>query len=365
MNAQDDPFADSLSRILAAHASKSTVTAWPDALWRELEEAGFTHALVPEARAGSGLDFADAFGMLAQTGEHATPAPLAEAMIARWLAALAAIEAPRGFLALAAGAEPLAVRDDGGTVRVSGELTRVSWARSCAGIVTIGRRQGAEVVVLVDPGHAGITIEGGSNLALEPRDHVSLIDAPVRAWGVAPISAMDVLAIAAAARSVQIAGALRAVLASTLEYANLRVQFGRALSGFQVIQHQMAALASQTAMALAAAQGGLDAISAVLATRDRARDAIADYIPVASAKICAGEAAGKGAAIAHQVFGAIGFTEEHALHLHTRRLWSWRDEFGGEAYWSARIGASIIAGGAAQVWTRITASAAAHAEAAS
>lgn len=365
MNAQDDPFADSLSRILAAHASKSAVTAWPDALWRELEEAGFTHALVPEARGGSGLAFADAFGMLAQTGEHATPAPLAEAMIARWLAALAGIEAQHGFLALAAGGEPLAVRDDGGAVRASGELGRVSWARSCAGLVAIGRKQGAEVVVLLEPGHSGVTFDNGSNIALEPRERVILRDAPVRAWGAAPISAMDVLAIAAAARSVQIAGALRAVLSSTLEYANLRVQFGRALSGFQVIQHQLAALASQTAMALAGAQGGLDAISAVLATRNRARDAIADCIPVASAKICAGEAAGRGAAIAHQVFGAIGFTEEHSLHLHTRRLWSWRDEFGGEAYWSARVGASIIAGGASQVWTRITAAAGAHAEVAS
>ena len=44
-----------------------------------------------------------------------------------------------------------------------------------------------------------------------------------------------------------------------------------------------------------------------------------------------GEAAGIGAAIAHQMHGAIGFTQEHQLHYLTRRLWSWRDEFGNEA----------------------------------
>ena len=47
-----------------------------------------------------------------------------------------------------------------------------------------------------------------------------------------------------------------------------------------------------------------------------------------------GEAAGTGAAIAHQVHGAMGFTYEHSLHHATRRLWAWREEFGNEALWA-------------------------------
>ena len=41
---------------------------------------------------------------------------------------------------------------------------------------------------------------------------------------------------------------------------------------------------------------------------------------IAAAKIRAGEAAGAGAAIAHQVHGAMGFTREYSLHHSTRRL---------------------------------------------
>ena len=64
------------------------------------------------------------------------------------------------------------------------------------------------------------------------------------------------------------------------------------------------------------------------------------------AKSRTGEAAGKGAEIAHQVHGAMGYTREHNLHYSTRRLWSWRDEFGNETHWQSRLGRSIAAQGA-------------------
>jgi acyl-CoA dehydrogenase len=61
-------------------------------------------------------------------------------------------------------------------------------------------------------------------------------------------------------------------------------------------------------------------------------------LEVASAKIRVGEAATEGAAIAHQVHGAIGFSGEHALHRFTQRLWAWRDDFGTESDWAVRLG---------------------------
>jgi len=59
---------------------------------------------------------------------------------------------------------------------------------------------------------------------------------------------------------------------------------------------------------------------------------------IAAAKIRCGEAAGRAATIAHQVHGAIGFTDEHVLHHFTLRLWSWRDEFGTEEEWASVLG---------------------------
>jgi len=76
---------------------------------------------------------------------------------------------------------------------------------------------------------------------------------------------------------------------------------------------------------------------------------------VAIAKVRGGEAAGTGAAIAHQVHGAMGFTYEHSLHQATRRLWAWREEFGNEAVWARRLGRMVAAHGADGLWPFITA----------
>jgi alkylation response protein AidB-like acyl-CoA dehydrogenase len=123
------------------------------------------------------------------------------------------------------------------------------------------------------------------------------------------------------------------------------VQFGRPIAKFQAIQQQLALLAEQAAAASVAVES---AASAVAAARPSAS------LAIAAAKIRAGEAAGKVAEIAHQVHGAIGFTHEHSLHRLTRRLWSWRDEFGTESQWSLDLGKEVMAAGADALWPTIT-----------
>ena len=79
------------------------------------------------------------------------------------------------------------------------------------------------------------------------------------------------------------------------------------------------------------------------------------FLEAASAKIRVGEAAGEGAAIAHQVLGAIGFTQEHVLHRYTRRLWAWRDDFGSESVWAVKLGQLVAAKGADALWPMLAA----------
>ena len=76
---------------------------------------------------------------------------------------------------------------------------------------------------------------------------------------------------------------------------------------------------------------------------------------IAVAKARTGEAAGIGAKIAHASHGAIGFTYEHALHFATRRLWSWRSEFGAESVWNDRLGQQAMDRGADCLWSDLTA----------
>ena len=109
------------------------------------------------------------------------------------------------------------------------------------------------------------------------------------------------------------------------------------------MQHNLARLAGETAAALAAASSAAEPLPS-----DTFDDAV--FLEAASAKIRCSEAAEKGAAIAHQVHGAIGFTIEHILHRYTLRALAWRDDFGYESYWAVELGKRVAAHGADELW---------------
>jgi alkylation response protein AidB-like acyl-CoA dehydrogenase len=194
-------------------------------------------------------------------------------------------------------------------------------------------------------------IEPRSNIAGEPRDDFSFIGAKPAAFADAPASLTDqrLRLMGATVRASQMSGALAAILERSVAYANERVAFERPIAKFQVIQHNLARLAGESAAALAASGSAADAIANATAFDE------AVFLEVASAKIRVGEAAGEGAAIAHQIYGAIGFSAEHALHRFTQRLWAWRDDFGSESAWALELGQRVAAKGADALWPLLAA----------
>jgi acyl-CoA dehydrogenase len=316
----------------------------PQALWRAMEEAGYPAALVPESAGGAGLDIADALSLLVSAGRHAVPAPFAETMLAGWLLSGAGIAMPGGPVTVAPVREGdvLRAKRDGAAWRIDGTASRIPWARQCGTMAVLADSDGKSIVALVAA--ADCAIKDGHNVAGEPRDDVVFSGARATKAGESPVSAGALRSLGAVMRSAQMAGALQSVLATSVQYASERVQFGRPIGRFQAVQQNLAVLAGQAAAATAAAEAGIECAANGL-----------DSIAVAAAKIRTGEAAGIGAAIAHQVHGAIGFTQEHRLHYATRRLWSWRDEFGNEAYWARRLGGAVAAAGADRLWHGITA----------
>ncbi|HEX3996029.1 MAG TPA: acyl-CoA dehydrogenase family protein, partial [Acetobacteraceae bacterium] len=118
----------------------------------------------------------------------------------------------------------------------------------------------------------------------------------------------------------------------------------KALSQFQAVQQNLAVLATHAAVA---------GMAAVMAQNAVATGHLFPDIAIAKAR--AGESAGLGAAIAHQIHGAIGFTLDHDLQFSTKRLWSWRDEFGNEAAWNLAYGRHLASAGAELFWPAITA----------
>jgi acyl-CoA dehydrogenase len=333
-------------RLLREVADPQTRRAKADgraAAWRALESNGLAQAWVAEAAGGAGASIADGFEILTLAGEFALDVPLAETLLAGWLLAAAGVPVPAGKLAPIG--DGIAADDDGG---LRGRATAVPFAREVDRFAVVGRRRGESFVALVD--RAACAIHARDNLAGEPRDTV-IVDgvAPTALVTVAPELGDRLWSMGAVARACQMAGALRGILARSVTYAGERVAFDRPLGKFQVIQHALARLAGETAIALAASGSAADA----LASADDDREGV--FLEVASAKIRVGEAAAAGAAIAHQVHGAIGFSTEHPLHLFTQRLWAWRDDFGSETAWAVRLGSHVAAAGADALWPMVAA----------
>ncbi|HKM61853.1 MAG TPA: acyl-CoA dehydrogenase family protein [Acidisphaera sp.] len=342
-----DQLADSAERLFAAYVGKQVSRdadrgTWPQALWRAVEEAGFTAALLPEAAGGFGATPAEAFGLLRVAAAHAAPIPLPETMLAGWLLARAGLSVPGGVLTVAPVRrdERLELVREGSFWRVRGTATRVPWGRQAELVAVVA--EGPDGTMLASVPASGFAVAQGANVAGEPRDTVTF-DTVVDAVP-CPLPRETVRAAGAGVRAAQIAGALSKVLEICVGYVQTRVQFGRPIGKFQAIQQNMAVLAGQSAAAIAAAD---------MAARAFSRDL--DPLVLAAAKARAGEAASIGAALAHQAHGAIGFTQEYALHDLTRRLWSWRDEFGNEAEWNLVLGRAALRAGGDGLWPAITA----------
>lgn len=343
--------ADTVTRLFTDLVTKESIESaekgtWPDKLWSALEEGGLTLPLVPEAGGGAGGTWLDAHVVVRAAGRHTAPVPLAETIVAGWLLAGSGLEVPLGPLTLAPVRETdhLRLTRDGGGWRLSGAATRVPWGGAAGHVVVVTDADDQTMVAVVATGGARITSD--RNLALEPRDTLSFDAAPVVAAAPAgaPVARHAVHLYGALVRSAQIAGALDGILQQSVRYTTERRQFGRPIGSFQAIQQQLAVLAGHTAAAGIAAERAFAA-----AERGDAE------FEVAAAKIRTGEAAGVAASIAHQVHGAIGFTYEHSLHFATRRLWSWRAEFGSESHWAGQLGRAVAARGADALWLDLTA----------
>jgi len=316
---------------------------WPAPLWQALEEVGLSRAALAEEAGGSGLDFDDAMMALRRSAYHAAPVALAETMLAGRLLAAAGMAVPSGALTVAPvhRGDQLALTQGASGVTLTGRAQRVPWGNLCAHAVVAGELGGKGMLALVETAGAARTVE--KNLAGEPRVLLEFAAAPLVACAALDDACARLEAEGALLRSVQMAGALERTLEYSLQYANERVQFGRPIAKFQAVQHMLAQLAGQVAAASAAVDAAVEASSLA-----------PDEFAVAVAKSRAGEAAGKGAEIAHQVHGAMGYTREHNLHYATRRLWSWRDEFGNETYWQSRLGRAVAAQGADALWPMLS-----------
>ncbi len=334
---------DQLEALLAREVDNAALRAGdagatPMALSEHLDRLGLSLALLPEDDGGAGLNWSEAGRLFVLLGRRICPIPVAEEMIARKLLREAGLAAPAGRLSFHPGGS-LRLRDG----RVAGVLP--------GAIVDASPDRLVVTVAVSDEGQSHLVVLAAAaadrrpltSIAREPRaDLVLEATAPVASAPAPAMTSERLLAIGAMMRSSQIAGALHAILDLSVDYANTRQQFGRPIGKFQAVQQSLAVLATETAAADVAAASAWRAF-------DTGR-----LLAAAVAKVRTAAAARVGAAIAHQVHGAIGVTDEHILHHVTRRLWTWRTEFGNEQFWSEHLGRAFFDRPNTELWSILT-----------
>ncbi|MFI9411317.1 acyl-CoA dehydrogenase family protein [Nocardia gamkensis] len=313
-------------------------------LWAALTEAGFTEIGIPEEQRGSGGTASDALSVV-----HAVTAQGAHTMLIEHTA-LASRLVAECTGSPAPGPATLATADDGCTTRdtadgtvLDGTVTGVVHGSDADVLVVLlpasaaGERPTVAVVAADAP---GISVERGSDLLGAALDDFHFEATPARLHE-SPVDATELEERGALAYAVALTAAAGAVRDRTLRYATERVQFGRPLAKFQAIQQRLAGLAALTALMETATEA---ATTADDATRRTA---------IAAAKVVTSASAREVAAAGHQIHGAIGFTSEHSLGRFTTALWSWRDRYGSERYWSEVLAGQILDEGA-DPWDLIT-----------
>jgi alkylation response protein AidB-like acyl-CoA dehydrogenase len=333
-SAEHEQFAASLHGMLAAVDVPGAARQWAAgnrsgglALWRKLAGAGVTALAVPERWGGLGASPLDIAVACEELGHHALPGPVTESVaVVPWLIAALGDEtlAGRWLPGLAAG-------------DLIATLALLPWRpyaadADAAGLVLLAE---GETVWLAEPGAAHRSVDPARSL-FEAGGRQMLARGPAVAGAIA--RAMEVGALACAA---QLLGAGRAMLAASVRHVGQRIQFGRPVGAFQAVQHQLA----DVAIGLEFAGPLLDEAAAALAADGpgAARD-------VSAAKVACTEAARRAARTALQVHGAIGYTEEHDLHLWLTKVRALAGAWGSQAEHRARVMASLVTAGPSS-WT--------------
>ena len=127
-------------------------------------------------------------------------------------------------------------------------------------------------------------------------------------------------------------GAGRAMLALARQHALDRVQFGRPIAGFQAVRHRLA----ETLVAIEGAEATL-----ILPGVDNGD------LTAMLAKAAAGKAALTAAKHCQQVLGGIGFTAEHDLQQHVKRVLVLDGLLGSSKELTRKAGAGLRARGSA------------------
>lgn len=315
------------------------------ALWAALvDEVGIAGLLVPEAHGGQGASVTELAAAVAETARCGWSGPLiatAGATVVLLQAAdpddasgLQAEIAESGRIVVTAFHEDPrgAVLDVAATVtgppgarRIVGRKTFVdSGAHADVLLVPALDETGSLVLARVDPSGSGVTttpleaVDPGRGLAT-----IDLAAAPAEVVASGPdlITALrDAWLTAALLTSVDLLSAGIRAFTLARDYSLVREQFGRPVAAFQSVKHNLVDMYGEL-------QTAYSAVTAAIAL-DRPGDPEGWRFAASAAKARAGDAAMRVLRESVQVHGGIGFTWEHEVSHHFRRVVTGRAMYG-------------------------------------
>ena len=296
-------------------------------LWAKLAELGVPGLLVPEAQHGMGMDEIDAVLLYEEAGRAALAEPLVAtgAVAAPMIAALADLPEGEAWL------ERIARGD--AVVAVGHEVSPFVEDADVADLLLVQR---GDAVHAVDPGRAQVVREPANDparrlfsVSFEATRETCVADGGVGRdlWA----AALDRGAFACAAQQI---GATDHLVEMAVAYAGQREQFGVPIGSFQAVKHMLADVKVALEYARPVVYRAAHAVARGLAERS---------VHVSMAKLVASQAALRGARVALQVHGAIGYTWEQDLHIWMRRAWSLEMAWGRSAFHRKRVGQAILA----------------------
>ncbi len=344
LSPEQEALRDTVRRFLAERAPISPYVrdmyedprGTTDEVWKGLAELGVTGLLVPVDHGGAGMGMVDMGVVLEEMGRMVHPGPFLSS-------AVAAVSAIVDIASADDQARLLPSLGDGSTVATLALFeahSRSSWRPSSA-VVTpsdggwslsgtkrlVPDAHGSDLLLVAARADDGIALmevdrdAPGVEMTDTPtvdgtRKHatVSFTSTPARRLGSGDASdrlgaVVDRLLGAYAADGL---GAAERVMDMAVDYAKERLQFDRPIGSFQAVQHLCADMLQAVELSRAGVAYTLWALDAA----DRSEG----HRAATMAKAFTAEALSQVGASAVQVFGGIGFTWEHDVHLYYKRL---------------------------------------------
>ena len=308
--------------------------------WKDLADLGLLGLQVPEAQGGLGLGPVDAMVVMEELGRGIVLEPYAAvALVATHL--LGAGHAPSAELwlqGIAEGKELVVLahqeraaryrlahveataKNVGGTWQLTGLKSVVPAGAHAGAFIVPARVSGALddpagiALFLVSKGEKGVSVRGyptqdgacAADLTLTDADAIELLAA-----GPAFAALEQAIDIGIAALCAEAVGAMDKLVAITVEYMNVRKQFGVAIATFQALRHRMADVKMQLELARSMSFFATLKLNEAAPARRRA---------LAQAKLQLGQSMRFVGQQCIQLHGGIGVTDEYIASHYFKRL---------------------------------------------